>query len=101
MMRASQAGAFGPGGAFGQGVGNAGIAHQVQQTAQQVQNNFGGVTVDHNINHQGLNVTGGDGIGSAIIQQILPQIVDLIKNITTQLINNSTPNATGQITTRP
>jgi len=100
MMQANQAGAFGPGGAFGQG-GNAGIAHQVQQTAQQVQGNFAGVDVQHTINHQGLNVTGGDGIGSAIIQQILPQIVDLIKNITTQLINNSSPNAAGQLTVRP
>ena len=72
----------------------------VRQSAQQVQSNFGGVTVDHNINHQNLNITGGDGIGGAIIQQILPQIIDLIKNITRQLINNSEPNTTGQLRSR-
>ncbi len=86
---------------FGREVNVSGIATQVQDALGPVMAQFQGVNVEHNINHQGLNVTGGDGIGSAIIQQILPQIVGLIKNITTQLINNSSQDATGKITTRP
>ena len=88
------------GGGGGGGVNVSGLSSQVQEALAPVMAQFQGVSVEHNINHQGLDVTGGDGIGSAIIQQILPQIVGLIKDITTQLINNSSQDATGQIKVR-
>ena len=57
---------------------------------------FGGMSVDHNVNHKELNVTGGDGIGKIIAETVAMQVGGLVEKAVGQAVGNITQDGTGK-----
>ena len=78
-----------------------GAGGQLEEALGPVMAQFQGVNVSHNVNHENLNVTGGDGIGDAIAQAVMMKVGGLVEAMTSNLINQAEPDATGKLKVRP
>ena len=78
-----------------------GAGGQLEEALGPVMAQFQGVNVSHSVNHENLNVTGGDGIGDAIAQSVMMKVGGLVEAMTSNLINQAEPDATGKLKVRP
>ena len=65
----------------GRAVDFSGVGKQLEEMLEPVMMKFGGMSVDHNVNHQSMNVTGGDGIGSAIAESVAMKVGGMVEGM--------------------
>jgi hypothetical protein len=74
-----------------------GVGKQLEEAVGPTMAKFQGINVDHNVNHQSLNVTGGDGIGQAIAEKVVGQVSNMVEQMVRNLIGRTEPNSTGKL----
>ena len=65
----------------GRAVDFSGVGKQLEEMLEPVMMKFGGMSVDHNVNHKSMNVTGGDGIGSAIAESVAMKVGGMVEGM--------------------